>query len=298
MANASQVFVITGATSGIGLELAKILYAANAKVWLVARSEVKIKETLPIARSHAPRSTGTLESLLVEYSDLRTIGPAVEDFLRRESRIDVLWNNAGIMIPPKGMKTAQGYEPQLGVNALAPFLFTKLLTDTFLKSGARVVWVSSSAAANFAPSGGVNMKSLEGADNQEAYSQWQHYGISKAANILYSAEFAGKSGSSSKVVSVALDPGNLEPNLYQNMPKWQLLLAKKFALKPAIYGAYTELYGGLSSEVINGLWVVPCGKIAMLRKDIEDACKPGEVATQFWKWSGAAVMEFAEPVLA
>ena len=293
----SQIFVITGATSGVGLELAKILYGAEAKVWLVARSNAKVKETVTIIRAYAPRSTGTLETLLVDFNDLRTIKPAVEDFLRRESRIDVLWNNAGIMIPPKGTKSAQGYEAQLGINALAPFLFTKLLTPTILRSGARVVWVSSSAAANFAPSGGVDIKSLSSANQQKAYSQWQHYGMSKAALILYSAEFGRKHNASSshKVVSVALDPGNLSTNLYTNMPKWQLFLAKSFALKPAIYGAYTELYAGLSPEVTSGGWVVPWGKISTLRKDIEEACKPGGVSTQFWEWSEAAVMDFVEP---
>lgn len=160
--------MITGATSGIGRELAQILFAANATVWIVGRSKSKISETTNAIRKHAPQSKGKLESLLVDFNDLRTIKSAVDDFLTRGgSRIDVLWNNAGIMIPPKGTVTTQEYEAQLGVNVLAPFLFTKLLTETLVKTATssgksvRVVWVSSSAAARFSPPGGVEMAKLK-----------------------------------------------------------------------------------------------------------------------------------------
>lgn len=90
------------------------------------------------------------------------------------------------MIPPVGTVTKQGYEAQLGVNVLAPFLFTKLLGPV-LGRGSRVVWVSSSAARNFSPDGGVVMTKL---GQKENWSQWQWYGISKAASILLSAEMA------------------------------------------------------------------------------------------------------------
>lgn len=296
-----KVFMITGATSGIGQELAQILFAANATVWIVARSEKKMTETMKTIREKAPQSKGTLKSLLVDFNDLRTIRPAVEEFAKQGgSRIDVLYNNAGIMIPPKGTATVQGYEAQLGVNALAPFLFTKLLVDTLVRTASssgrpsRVVWVSSSAAANFAPSGGVEMPKLKNKSDAD-YSQWQFYGISKAASILYSAEFARRYKSQG-VESVSMDPGNLATNLYKDMARWQHFLAKKVALKPAIYGAYTELFAGLSSEVGTGSWVVPWGKIAFPRKDIETASRAdseGGTATEFWDWCETQVSSYA-----
>jgi NAD(P)-dependent dehydrogenase (short-subunit alcohol dehydrogenase family) len=87
--------------------------------------------------------------------------------LKIEDRLHVLWNNAGVMVPPQGSQTKQGYEQQLGTNNLAPFLFTKLLAPV-LKATAltepvgsdRGVWVATSAAANFAPRGGVVMSNL------------------------------------------------------------------------------------------------------------------------------------------
>lgn len=102
------------------------------------------------------------------------------------------------MIPPTDTVTEQGYEAQMGVNAVAPFLFTKLLADILQRTAqsttggeARVVWVSSSAAAGFSPPGGVDMKALA-ANNK--LSQWQRYGMSKAANILQASEYARRYG--------------------------------------------------------------------------------------------------------
>lgn len=88
----------------------------------------------------------------------------------------------------------QGHELQLGVNNLGPFLFTKLLTPLLIetaksapKGSVRVVWVSSSAAKNFAPQGGVELGNI---DYQKDKGTWFKYGTSKAGNIFQGKEFA------------------------------------------------------------------------------------------------------------
>lgn len=76
------------------------------------------------------------------------------------------------------------------------------------------------------------------------------------------------------------------------MPKYQHFIAKKLALKPAIYGAYSELFAGLSGRISssnNGVWVIPWGEIATPRKDIDEARKlqaegGSGIAEQFWDW--------------
>lgn len=72
------------------------------------------------------------------------------------------------------------------------------------------------------------------------------------------------------------------------MPGWQHFLAKKLALKPAIYGAYTELYAGLHEEIKDGSWIVPWGSMTEPRKDIAEACRPQAGKTcmseTFWGW--------------
>jgi hypothetical protein len=108
----------------------------------------------------------------------------------------VLWNNAGVMIPPQGSKTKQGYELQLGTNNVAPFLFTKLLTPILIKTAkleppgtVRVVWTSSGMAEAGSPKNGVDMSNLNYKTDKSA---WQKYSVSKAGNILHSKEFANR----------------------------------------------------------------------------------------------------------
>ena len=145
-------------------------------------------------KKNFPKSNGELVYLHLDLDDLSTIKKSAEEFLSKENKLDVLWNNAGVMVPPQGSKTKQGYELQLGTNNVAPFLFTKLLTPTLVKTAkssppgsVRVVWVSSSAAEMFSPPGGVDLENL---DYKVDKGAWPKYGVSKAGNLLHSKEFA------------------------------------------------------------------------------------------------------------
>jgi len=186
--------MVTGGSSGIGKELANILYAHDAKVYLAARSSEKATSTINEIKKAHLNSKGELVFLKLDLDDLSTIKASAQEFLDKETRLDVLWNNAGVMIPPQGSKTKQDYELQLGTNNVAPFLFTKLLIPILEKTAkeapagsVRVVWVASSAAERFSPEGGVDMSNLDCNKDQSA---WHKYGVSKAGNILQATEFA------------------------------------------------------------------------------------------------------------
>ena len=145
-------------------------------------------------KTFCPASKGELVYLHLDLEDLATVKASAEEFLSKEPRLDVLWNNAAVMNTPPGSKTKQGYELHLGTNNIAPFLFTKLLmpllvetAKTAPKRSVRVLWVSSSAAEMIAPVGGVDMSNL---DCNKDLSGWMKYGISKAGNILHSNEYA------------------------------------------------------------------------------------------------------------
>jgi retinol dehydrogenase 12 len=129
-----QVFIVTGSSSGVGKELAQILYSHNAKVYIAARSSEKSSVTIESIGTAFPESKGELVFLHLDLDDLTAIKKSADDFLSKEKRLDVLWNNAGVMFPPQGSKTKQGYELQLGTNNVAPFLFTKLLTPILIKT--------------------------------------------------------------------------------------------------------------------------------------------------------------------
>ncbi|KAJ9639717.1 short-chain alcohol dehydrogenase [Knufia peltigerae] len=297
-----KVFIVTGATSGVGELLTDILYSKHSKVYVAARSTDKAEQTIRKIKSKHPTSHGDLIFLRLDLDDLSTIKATAEEFLSKETKLNVLWNNAGVMVPPQGSKTKQGYEKQLGTNDLAPFLFTKLLTPVLQETAkvepvgsVRVVWVASSAAANFAPPGGVVMHNLSYEKDQGA---WYKYGVSKAGTIFQAAEYARRFGPSN-ILSVSLDPGNLKTPLYQTTPKWQMPFIN-FVLKDPIYGAYTELFAGFSPDVQmkdGGRFIQPFGKVGHTRKDIELSRMPKSeggngVAEEFYEWTEKQVEPF------
>lgn len=170
-----------------------ILYQHHAKVYVAARSEAKATTAIEDIKAKHPHSTGELVFLQLDLSDLNHIKSSAQEFLNKESRLDVLWNNAGVMVPPQGSTTAQGYELQLGTNNLAPFLFTKLLLPVLKKTAAssakktvRVVWVSSSAA-EIAPRPAIDFSNINYESKDEGI--WTKYMRSKAGNVLHAAEF-------------------------------------------------------------------------------------------------------------
>lgn len=206
---------MTGSSSGIGEQLAYILYLKNAKVYVAARSEAKATKAIEGIKSRVPNSKGQLIYLHLDLDDLATIKPTAETFLAENDRLDVLWNNAGVMVPPQGSKTKQGYEKQLGTNNVAPFLLTKLLhpilaktASTAPKDSVRVVWVSSSGAEVYSPKGGVEMDNL---DYKKDKNLWWKYGTSKAGNVLHSSEFA-KRFQSEGLISVVWIPSTTYHN--------------------------------------------------------------------------------------
>lgn len=166
-------------------------------MYLAARSQDKASAAISQIQTAIPSSEGELIFLHLDLDDLSTIKKSASEFLSKESKLDVLWNNAGVMFPPQGSKTKQGYELQLGTNNVAPFLFTKLLTPILAQTAknsapgsVRVVWVSSSAA-ELSPKGGVDMGNLQ---YQKDKSTYHKYGVSKAGNVMHAKEYAKRFG--------------------------------------------------------------------------------------------------------
>lgn len=131
---AGKTFIVTGGYAGVGKELVQILYSHNAKIYVAARSEGKYLTARDEIKQNHSTSTGELHFLHLDLSDLKSVKAAAVEFLSREWARHVLWNNAGVMIPPQSSLTAQNYELQLGTNNDAPFLFTKLLTPLLLET--------------------------------------------------------------------------------------------------------------------------------------------------------------------
>ncbi|KAH8890101.1 NAD(P)-binding protein [Thozetella sp. PMI_491] len=296
-----KVYIVTGANTGVGKELAQILYAKNARVYVGARSEEKANAAIASIQAAAPDSKGALIFLKLDLADFSTIKATAEFFLARESKLHVLFNNAGVMVPPSGSKNVQGYELQLATNTIGPFLLTKLLTPILAATAkaepantVRVIWVGSSATEELSHKpGGLVIDNLD--YHKNTLSPYK-YGVSKAGNYLHAAEYARRHSDADGIVSVALNPGNLESELTRHLPWLVKTVMRWTILYPPVYGAYTEMFAGFSPEVTvestkkHNYWIVPWGRFAPIRSDLIASMKPPSeggtgLGGQFWGWT-------------
>lgn len=257
-----KVFMVTGGTSGIGLELCRILFHAGSKVYLAGRSEEAANKAIEDIKASTGTASGELHFLRISLDDLSTIGPAVARFMASESRLDVLFNNAGVSNPPLGSVSAQGHELQLATNCLGPYLLTQLLLPTLIQTAknvpsavVRVVWVSSIAVDLGAPKNGIDMANMISKNQQE------NYAVSKAGNWFLASELASQV-SSHGILSITVNPGNLKTALTRHLPK--ILILPLFPLLyQAKFGAYTELWAALSGDLSikhGGSYIIPWGR--------------------------------------
>ncbi|KAL8720307.1 MAG: hypothetical protein Q9225_002819 [Loekoesia sp. 1 TL-2023] len=276
-----RVFIVTGGASGVGFELCALLYYVGGKVYLAGRSESKAQAAIAEIKARSTTSFGELNFLFLSLEDLTTIKPAVEAFTARESRLDVLFNNAGVSLPPRGSVSAQGHELQLATNCLGHYLLTKLLLPTLLytaestdPAAVRVIWTSSIAVDASAPKGGMNISELTDIPS----NQQRNYVNSKTGNWFLASALADQVGSKG-ILSLTQNPGNLKTGILRHAP-WILGFATSPLLYPAKMGAYTELWAGLSKMLgiqDGGKYVVPWGRLhPSPRPDLVAALKSKE----------------------
>ncbi|MCJ1317144.1 hypothetical protein MMC15_002466 [Xylographa vitiligo] len=273
-----KVFIVTGGASGVGYELCTILYQAGAKVYIAGRSETNAQAAISRIKARPTASSGELKFLHIVLDDLATIQPAVKRFTASESRLDVLFNNAGVSNPPKGSVGAQGQELQLATNCLGPYLFTQLLVPTLIRTAqatnpgvVRVVWTSSIATDLGAPNGGLDLADL---DTPPSDPQ-KNYTTSKTGNWFLASALAKQVGSKG-VLSVTQNPGNLKTALTRHLPSIVSILAAPL-LYNAKMGAYTELWAAFSPDLViedGGKYIIPWGRLhPSPRQDLLDAMK-------------------------
>ncbi|MFZ3557429.1 oxidoreductase [Streptomyces sp. BH055] len=189
--------VVTGANTGIGYVTARELARAGAHVVLACRSESRGTAALDRLMSEVPGARAEFAPL--DLGDLASVRAFAEG--RKDSPLDLLVNNAGVMALPFG-RTADGFETQFGVNHLGHFALTGLLLPALLAAPApRVVSVSSGlhALAN------IDIADL---NSERKYGRWVAYGRSKTANLLFVHELARQArAAGAKLVAAAAHPG-------------------------------------------------------------------------------------------
>lgn len=202
-----KVALITGANSGIGYQASLMLAKKGVEVILACRDVDKGKRAVDSIRSAHPAAKVFLVTL--DLADLESISECADIIKNSHNQLDLLINNAGVMIPPFS-HTKQGFELQFGTNHLGHFALTGRLLSLLMKTiDSRVVSVSSLAASiyNYLDFSDLNWE-------HKRYRKWQAYGQSKLADLMFIRELANRLETAScSTMAVAAHPGGLSTNL-------------------------------------------------------------------------------------
>jgi NAD(P)-dependent dehydrogenase (short-subunit alcohol dehydrogenase family) len=204
------VALVTGATTGLGLETARALAAAGAAVTLAVRTDERGTAAEATIRERVPAAL--LECGLVDLTVQASVREFAQWFSARHDRLNLLINNAGVMATPF-VRTVDGFELQFATNHLGHFLLTNLLTPLLLAGApSRVVNLSS---------GGHRGSDIIWDDpnyERRDYDKFESYGQSKTANILFSVELDRRL-SNRGVHSYAVHPGMIATELGRHMTR-------------------------------------------------------------------------------
>lgn len=251
--------VVTGANGGLGLETARALAGAGAKVVMAARNQEKAAGAEAEIRNGLPDAS--LEIIELDLGSLASVNEAAAKILADHDSVDILVNNAGVMGIPE-RKTVDGFEMQFGVDHLGHFALTALLMPALLRADAtRIVTVTSTAH---------HMGRAVDPDNPHLhgrYRPWRAYGQAKLANFHFGlgldrklreagapaaslVAHPGLSNTDLQAVSVAETDGGLSQRFFHGLasstgmsPAQGALSQLRAATDPAAQGG--QLYGPL-----------------------------------------------------
>jgi NAD(P)-dependent dehydrogenase (short-subunit alcohol dehydrogenase family) len=256
-----KTMLITGCSSGIGIETARALASTGSTLFLTARNlpkaEAALKDIL---------EPGRVELLEMDMNSLDSVRKSVADFRARNEklggRLNVLIANAGIMAVPTLEKTEDGFESQFGVNHLAHFLLFNLVKDLLLSSStpefkSRVVMVSTSGHIT----GGIHPGDYRFESPENEYSPWKAYGQSKTANIYMANEITRRYSSQGLFANSLMPGGILDTGLSKHVSEE---MKKSYSTNPMVksveQGASTTVLAAVGKdwEEIGGKYLEDC----------------------------------------
>jgi len=242
-----KIAIVTGANSGIGYEMARALARKGATVILACRNKDKGEAAVRQIDQEYPEAKAEL--LQVDLADLASVRRFADEFTSHYDRLDMLFNNAGIMHTPFG-KTADGFELQFATNHLGHFALTGLLLDHILRTPlARVVTVSS-WGHHF---GVIDFDDLNG---EKDYDPGRAYAQSKLANLLFIYELQRRfDGAGVDALAAAAHPGWTATNLPAHQPMVRML--NPLVGQRPENGALPALYAATAPDVQGGDYYGP-----------------------------------------
>lgn len=249
-----RLAVITG-TGGLGYEDALALARAGGEIVIAGRNPEKGADAVARIRSEVPSAAVRFEQ--VDLASLESVADFSDRLRRQRDSLDLLINNAGIMVASERQESVDGIELQFATNYLGPFALTARLMP-LLKKGkdARVVVVSSVAARN----GAINFDDLNA---KSSYDPMAVYNQSKLANIMFALELHKRSEAAGwGVASMAAHPGVSRTEILNNAPgnrivKGVMRTLLGFMSQPASQGALPTLFAATSPSARSGAYYGP-----------------------------------------
>ncbi|XP_071703409.1 short-chain dehydrogenase TIC 32, chloroplastic-like [Rutidosis leptorrhynchoides] len=277
--------IVTGASSGIGLETARVLALRGVHVVMAVRNTEtgnKVKETILAETPNAK-----VEVMELDLSSLASVRTFASKYCSSGLPLNILINNAGVMAPPFTLSKDK-IELQFATNHLGHFLLTNLLLDTMKNTSCeqekegRIVNVSSMGHQFANNKIGIDFDKI---NDQASYGPIRAYGVSKLANILHANELTRLFKEEKvDITANSLHPGAIATNLIrhhaflQGLQNW----VAKYFVKSIPQGAATTCYVALHPQVkgVSGEYFADCnkGKMSSFAKD-------SELAKKLWDFS-------------
>jgi NAD(P)-dependent dehydrogenase (short-subunit alcohol dehydrogenase family) len=272
----NKTALITGASSGLGLEASRALAAQGFDLIMTARGKDRLEKAGEEIAKQNPKSQITTQILDVSNFD------EVRLFAKKlSSPIEVLMNNAGVMGPDFSL-SVDGIESQMAINHLGHFVLTKALWKQLEKADAPRVISLSSTVHRRGKLQSMSLEQLKGSD-QKSYDRWQRYADTKLACLLFARELDLRTKQSgSKVVSIAAHPGWAMTGLQDNFPN----RFDRFA-QNAKQGARSQIMAAVRADLVGGEFIGPAQELWGEPKLIKGTKQSRDLALmkQLWELS-------------
>ena len=245
-----KIAIVTGSNTGIGFQMALVLADKGAHVILACRNLEKAEAAKRQILKSSPNAKVEVEILdLADLSDVEMFATRIKN---SHERVDILINNAGVMIPPKST-TKDGFELQIGTNHFGHFALTsRLMPLLSVAEKPRIVTLSS--IAHWA--GVIDLEDING--EKKKYDKWGMYSQSKLANLLFALELDRRlKAAGSHIESFGSHPGYSNTDLQRYSLGWRFL-NPLFGMKP-IRGAAPTLYAATEPDALIHRYWGPIG---------------------------------------